>query len=125
MQETLKSHRRGTIISQNALSQPKDRLCVDGAGVHRGGYGEIVKLDARYTRAAVEATRVVGLQIAGVDMLVGKDGPKVMEISIDATPLAKRSNYGLSETIVYRPPRVVIASGQSDRQDTQPASLPY
>jgi ribosomal protein S6--L-glutamate ligase len=51
------------------------------SNIHRGGYGEIVKLDARYTRAAVEATRVVGLQIAGVDMLVGKDGPKVMEIN--------------------------------------------
>ncbi len=51
------------------------------SNIHRGGYGEIVKLDARYTKAAVEATRVVGLQIAGVDMLVGKDGPKVMEIN--------------------------------------------
>ncbi|HVO31613.1 MAG TPA: 30S ribosomal protein S6--L-glutamate ligase [bacterium] len=51
------------------------------SNIHRGGYGEIVKLDARYSRAAIEATRVVGLQIAGVDMLVGKDGPKVMEIN--------------------------------------------
>lgn len=51
------------------------------SNIHRGGEGEIVKLDARYTRAAVEATRVVGLQIAGVDMLVSKDGPKVMEIN--------------------------------------------
>lgn len=51
------------------------------SNIHRGGLGEVVKLDSRYTRAAVEATRVVGLQIAGVDMLVGKDGPKVMEIN--------------------------------------------
>ncbi len=51
------------------------------SNIHRGGFGEIVKLDPRYTRAAVEATRVVGLQIAGVDMLVSREGPKVMEIN--------------------------------------------
>lgn len=51
------------------------------SNVHRGGFGTPVKLDAKYTRAAVEATRVVGLQIAGVDMLVTKSGPKVMEIN--------------------------------------------
>jgi len=64
-----------------AAMERRARMGEFRSNIHRGGYGEIVKLDARYTRAAVEATRVVGLQIAGVDMLVGKDGPKVMEIN--------------------------------------------
>ncbi|HYO10317.1 MAG TPA: hypothetical protein VER17_15215 [Tepidisphaeraceae bacterium] len=50
-------------------------------------------------------------------------GPAVAEITIDATPLAKQMHYGAAETIVYRAPRVVIASGGSGRQDVP--SLPY
>jgi anti-sigma factor RsiW len=50
-------------------------------------------------------------------------GPAVAIITIDASPLAKQNNYRAAETIVYRPSRVLIASGPSDRQDTRP--LPY
>jgi ribosomal protein S6--L-glutamate ligase len=35
----------------------------------------------RYRLAAVAATRVMGLEIAGVDMLEGKEGPKILEIN--------------------------------------------
>ena len=48
--------------------------------------------------------------------------PAVAEISIGPSPLAQQLDYG-SEEIVYQPPRVVIASGQSARQDN--AYLPY
>jgi anti-sigma factor RsiW len=47
----------------------------------------------------------------------------VVDIAIDATPLAKRINFGASETVVYRAPRVVIASGAPTRQDV--SALPY
>jgi ribosomal protein S6--L-glutamate ligase len=38
-------------------------------------------MDKRYTQAAVAAARVMGLEVAGVDMLEGKDGPKILEIN--------------------------------------------
>jgi ribosomal protein S6--L-glutamate ligase len=51
------------------------------SNLHRGGQGERIVLDKRYRLAAVAATRVMGLEIAGVDMLEGKEGPKILEIN--------------------------------------------
>ncbi|MCZ6768967.1 MAG: 30S ribosomal protein S6--L-glutamate ligase, partial [Acidobacteria bacterium] len=34
-----------------------------------------------YERTAVRAAQIIGLQVAGVDMLEGKDGPQIMEIN--------------------------------------------
>jgi ribosomal protein S6--L-glutamate ligase len=51
------------------------------SNLHRGGLGVRVNMDKRYTHAAVSAARVMGLDVAGVDMLEGKDGPKILEIN--------------------------------------------
>jgi len=51
------------------------------SNVHRGGTGTVVDLDENYRRVALEATRVMGLQIAGVDMLESQNGPKLVEIN--------------------------------------------
>jgi ribosomal protein S6--L-glutamate ligase len=51
------------------------------SNLHRGGLGIKVKLDKRYSSAAVAATRAMGLEIAGVDMLEGVGGPKILEIN--------------------------------------------
>jgi ribosomal protein S6--L-glutamate ligase len=51
------------------------------SNVHRGGRTEVVKLDAEYERTAIRAAQVMGLSIAGVDMLEGSDGPQVMEVN--------------------------------------------
>ncbi len=51
------------------------------SNVHRGGKTERVILDESYCEAAVRATQILGLRIAGVDMLEGKDGPQIMEIN--------------------------------------------
>jgi ribosomal protein S6--L-glutamate ligase len=51
------------------------------SNLHRGGLGIKVKLDRRYSSAAVAATRAMGLEIAGVDMLEGVGGPKILEIN--------------------------------------------
>src|SRR5213593_1292270 len=49
------------------------------SNIHRGGDGAIVELDEDYKRAAVQATQVVGLRVAGVDLLESREGPKVLE----------------------------------------------
>ena len=51
------------------------------SNVHRGGSTEAVELDDVYKETAVRATRIMGLGVAGVDMLEGKDGPQIMEIN--------------------------------------------
>ena len=51
------------------------------SNVHRGGSTEAVELDEQYQQTAVKAAQIMGLRVAGVDMLEGKDGPQVMEVN--------------------------------------------
>lgn len=51
------------------------------SNVHRGGSVEPVELTPEYERAAVRSAQIMGLKIAGVDMLEGNDGPLVMEVN--------------------------------------------
>src|ERR1700689_122173 len=51
------------------------------SNLHPGGLGVRVILDAKYRRAAIAATRVMGLEVAGVDMLETREGPKILEIN--------------------------------------------
>jgi ribosomal protein S6--L-glutamate ligase len=51
------------------------------SNLHRGGRGKPVELPVEYAEAAVRAARVIGLRIAGVDMLEAKDGPMIMEVN--------------------------------------------
>ncbi|MFT5042353.1 MAG: ribosomal protein S6--L-glutamate ligase [Hyphomicrobiaceae bacterium] len=51
------------------------------SNVHRGGSAEIVELDEVYTRTAIHAAQIMGLRVAGVDMLEGKNGPVLMEVN--------------------------------------------
>ena len=51
------------------------------SNVHRGGIAEPIELSEEYRETAVRCTQILGLQVAGVDMLEGKDGPQVMEVN--------------------------------------------
>ena len=51
------------------------------SNLHRGGQGALVELSAAYARTAVAAAQVMGLDVAGVDMLESRDGPKIMEVN--------------------------------------------
>jgi len=51
------------------------------SNLHRGGEGQAVELTPGYQEVAVKATRVIGLEVAGVDMLESHAGPKVMEVN--------------------------------------------
>lgn len=51
------------------------------SNVHRGGKAIKVELTREYERTAVQAARIMGLRVAGVDMLEGQDGPQVMEVN--------------------------------------------
>ena len=52
------------------------------SNLHRGGLGVRVELPTGATaQAAIAAAKVMGLEVAGVDMLEGSDGPKILEIN--------------------------------------------
>jgi ribosomal protein S6--L-glutamate ligase len=51
------------------------------SNLHRGGMAAGVDLPPAYVKAAVAAAKVMGLEVAGVDMLEGKRGPKILEIN--------------------------------------------
>ncbi|HTN52147.1 MAG TPA: RimK family alpha-L-glutamate ligase [Anaeromyxobacter sp.] len=51
------------------------------SNIHRGGVAEAVELGREFAEAAVKAARVIGLEVAGVDMLEARTGPKIMEVN--------------------------------------------
>jgi ribosomal protein S6--L-glutamate ligase len=51
------------------------------SNLHRGGSASIVKLSPVERATAVRAARTVGLNVAGVDIVRGKDGPLVLEVN--------------------------------------------
>lgn len=51
------------------------------SNVHRGGSIEPIELDEAYQDAAVKSAQIMGLRVAGVDMLEGRNGPQVMEVN--------------------------------------------
>lgn len=51
------------------------------SNVHRGGSVESVALSSEYEQAAVRSAQIMGLRVAGVDMLEGADGPLIMEVN--------------------------------------------
>ncbi len=51
------------------------------ANLHRGAKASNVSLPPSYRHAAIRAARAMGLGVAGVDMLEGRGGPRVLEIN--------------------------------------------
>jgi ribosomal protein S6--L-glutamate ligase len=51
------------------------------SNIHRGGTARPVRLSREYRRAAVAAAQVLGLRVAGVDLLESNQGPMVMEVN--------------------------------------------
>src|SRR5690606_2739476 len=51
------------------------------SNVHRGGTVEPGALTPEYEQAAVRSAQIMGLRVAGVDMLEGNEGPLVMEVN--------------------------------------------
>lgn len=51
------------------------------SNLHRGGTAELTKLTAAERRTAVNAAKVMGLNVCGVDILRAERGPVVMEVN--------------------------------------------
>ena len=51
------------------------------SNLHRGGTAKLVKITPEERRTAVRSARVMGLNVAGVDLLRSARGPVVMEVN--------------------------------------------
>ncbi len=51
------------------------------SNLHRGGSAEVTKLTAEERRTALRSAKVLGLNVAGVDLLRSDRGPLVMEVN--------------------------------------------
>ncbi|BDG09731.1 ATP-grasp domain-containing protein [Anaeromyxobacter paludicola] len=51
------------------------------SNIHRGGSGQRIELPPEFAEVAVRAVHVIGLEVAGVDMLESRTGPKIMEVN--------------------------------------------
>jgi ribosomal protein S6--L-glutamate ligase len=74
---------RAFVVGDRVVASMR-RLAREGefrSNVHRGGRAEKVELDENYQRTAIMAAQILGLHVAGVDMLEGRDGPVVLEVN--------------------------------------------
>jgi ribosomal protein S6--L-glutamate ligase len=74
---------RALVVGDRVVAAMRRRAVGDEfrSNVHRGGTTEVVELDEETQRVAVQAAQIMGLRIAGVDMLESDDGPLVMEVN--------------------------------------------
>ena len=80
------------------------------SNLHRGGLGVRVRLDPSYTQVAVAAVKVMGLEVAGVDMLESKSGPKILEInsSPGLEGIERTSGVDVAGAIIHHAERLLL-----------------
>ncbi|VTR97436.1 30S ribosomal protein S6--L-glutamate ligase [Tuwongella immobilis] len=72
------------------------------SNLHRGGSSKKVRLSAEYRRCALTATKVLGLQLAGVDLIESGNGPMIMEVnsSPGLEGITKTSGIDVADAII-------------------------
>ncbi|WP_340103021.1 30S ribosomal protein S6--L-glutamate ligase [Rhodohalobacter sp. 8-1] len=72
------------------------------SNLHQGGTGELIKLSKRERQVALTAAKVMGLSIAGVDLLQSERGPLVLEVnsSPGLEGIEKTTNQDIASDII-------------------------
>lgn len=74
---------RALVVGRKVVAAMK-RQAVAGefrSNLHRGGTATAFRLPASYRKTALAAARLLGLKVAGVDMIESNEGPMVMEVN--------------------------------------------
>jgi ribosomal protein S6--L-glutamate ligase len=74
---------RALVVGRKVVAAMR-RQAVSGefrSNIHRGGTARKIRLPADYRRTALAAARVLGLTVAGVDLIESEEGPMVMEVN--------------------------------------------
>ncbi len=82
------------------------------ANLHQGGSARMTKLSPEERRLALQATKVMGLGVAGVDFLRSEDGPKVLEVnsSPGLQGVEQSSGLDIAGTIIDHVEKLVVRS---------------
>jgi ribosomal protein S6--L-glutamate ligase len=88
------------------------------SNLHRGGKTKNVRLPPEYRKAALAAARVLGLRVAGVDLIESKEGPMVMEVnsSPGLEGIEKTSGIDVAAAIIEHIEREATPAAKGDRE---------
>lgn len=97
---------RAFVVGQKVVGSMKRSSDVDEfrSNVHRGGAVEAVTLTDKERQMALEATKQLGLGVAGVDMIRSQKGPLVLEVNASPGLQGIEAATGINvakEIIVY------------------------
>jgi ribosomal protein S6--L-glutamate ligase len=95
---------RALVVGRRVVAAMK-RQAVTGefrSNIHRGGTAKKMRLRPDYRKTALAAARVLGLRVAGVDMIESDGGPMVMEVnsSPGLEGIEKTTGVAVAEAIV-------------------------
>ena len=95
---------RALVVGRKVVAAMK-RKAVAGefrSNLHRGGKAKKVRLPPEYRRTALAAARVLGLRVAGVDLIESDEGPMVMEVnsSPGLEGIQKTTGVDVAEAII-------------------------
>ncbi len=95
---------RALVVGRKVVAAMK-RKAVAGefrSNLHRGGSAKKVRLAPEYRRTALAAARVLGLRVAGVDLIESNQGPMVMEVnsSPGLEGIQKTTGVDVAEAII-------------------------
>ncbi|MCA9445904.1 MAG: 30S ribosomal protein S6--L-glutamate ligase, partial [Candidatus Omnitrophica bacterium] len=74
---------RAIVVGDKVIGAMRRRAVGDEfrSNVHRGGTVELVELNEEFEKTAIRAAQIMGLRIAGVDMLEAEEGPQILEVN--------------------------------------------
>src|SRR5580704_3066311 len=95
---------RALVVGRKVVAAMK-RKAVAGefrSNLHRGATSQKLRLTADFRKTALAAARVLGLRVAGVDLLESKEGPMVMEVnsSPGLEGIQKTTGVDVAEAII-------------------------
>ena len=75
---------RAFVVGGRVVASMKRRSLTDDfrSNLHKGGEGVSVKLSDEERKIAIKATKAVGLNFAGVDIMRSKRGPLLLEVNV-------------------------------------------
>ena len=94
------------------------------SNMHRGGKAKKIRLSPDYRRTAVAAARILGLTVAGVDLLESAEGPMVMEVnsSPGLEGIQKTTGVDVADAIIEHIERQVSRQPDPEATSTRQAS---
>src|SRR3981081_480531 len=95
---------RALVVGRKVVAAMK-RKAVAGefrSNLARGGRATKGRLRPEYRRTALAAARVLGLRVAGVDLIESNEGPMVMEVnsSPGLEGIQKTTNVNVAEAVI-------------------------